>query len=200
MSRNDSQLASEVEGRIAWVAEVGTVVKAGDVVARIDNKLAGLQLAVRQGQRRAPLRAAALRPRPGLAHGQPLQPERHRQIDARPGEVDQGHGPGRARAGAGELPEEPVPVHPQRHPRAVPRPRRGAADQRGRIRDAGQGGGAPRRHRRAGGERADADRCGALHRGRRSAHRRDREQARASRGCAPSFPSATSPAAPSRCA
>ena len=44
MSRNDSQLASEVEGRIAWVAEVGTVVKAGDVVAKIDNKLAGLQL------------------------------------------------------------------------------------------------------------------------------------------------------------
>lgn len=44
MSRSDSQLASEVEGRIAWVAEVGTVVKAGDVVARIDSKLASLQL------------------------------------------------------------------------------------------------------------------------------------------------------------
>lgn len=44
MSRSDSQLASEVEGRIAWVAEVGTVVKSGDVVARIDNRLAGLQL------------------------------------------------------------------------------------------------------------------------------------------------------------
>jgi RND family efflux transporter MFP subunit len=44
MSRNDSQLASEVEGRISWVAEVGTVVKAGDIVARIDNKLASLQL------------------------------------------------------------------------------------------------------------------------------------------------------------
>ncbi len=44
MSRNDSQLASEVEGRVAWVAEVGTVVKANDVVARIDNNLAGLQL------------------------------------------------------------------------------------------------------------------------------------------------------------
>lgn len=43
MSRNDSQLASEVEGRISWVAEVGTVVKAGDVVARIDNRLASLQ-------------------------------------------------------------------------------------------------------------------------------------------------------------
>jgi multidrug efflux pump subunit AcrA (membrane-fusion protein) len=44
MSRNDSQLASEVEGRISWVAEVGTAVKAGDVVARIDNRLASLQL------------------------------------------------------------------------------------------------------------------------------------------------------------
>jgi RND family efflux transporter MFP subunit len=44
MSRSDSQLASEVEGRVSWVAEVGTVVKAGDVVARIDNKLAALQL------------------------------------------------------------------------------------------------------------------------------------------------------------
>ncbi|MBV8977177.1 MAG: efflux RND transporter periplasmic adaptor subunit [Alphaproteobacteria bacterium] len=44
VSRSDSQLASEVEGRIAWVAEVGTAVKQGDVVARIDNKLASLQL------------------------------------------------------------------------------------------------------------------------------------------------------------
>ncbi len=44
MSRSDSQLASEVEGRIAWAAEVGTVVKQGDVVARIDNKMAGLTL------------------------------------------------------------------------------------------------------------------------------------------------------------
>ena len=45
VSRNDSQLASEVEGRISWVAEVGTVVAANDVVARIDSNLAGLQLA-----------------------------------------------------------------------------------------------------------------------------------------------------------
>jgi len=44
MSRSDSQLASEVEGRISWVAEVGTIVKAGDVVARIDNRMASLQL------------------------------------------------------------------------------------------------------------------------------------------------------------
>ncbi|HEY5047636.1 MAG TPA: efflux RND transporter periplasmic adaptor subunit [Rhizomicrobium sp.] len=45
VSLNDSQLASEVEGRIAWVADVGTVVKTNDVVARIDNSLAGMQLA-----------------------------------------------------------------------------------------------------------------------------------------------------------
>ncbi len=56
MSRSDSQLASEVEGRIAWVAEVGTVVKEGDVVARIDNKLAGLQL---KSDKAAATRAAA---------------------------------------------------------------------------------------------------------------------------------------------
>jgi RND family efflux transporter MFP subunit len=45
VSRSDSQLASEVEGRVAWVAEVGTVVAANDVVARIDSSLAGMQLA-----------------------------------------------------------------------------------------------------------------------------------------------------------
>jgi len=44
MSRNDSQLASEVEGRVEWVAEVGTIVKANDVVARVDARLANLQL------------------------------------------------------------------------------------------------------------------------------------------------------------
>jgi len=45
VARNDSHLASEVEGRVAWVAEVGTAVKKGDVVARIDSDVAGLQLA-----------------------------------------------------------------------------------------------------------------------------------------------------------
>jgi RND family efflux transporter MFP subunit len=45
MARNDSHLASEVEGRVAWVAEVGTVVNAGDVVAKIDATNASLQLA-----------------------------------------------------------------------------------------------------------------------------------------------------------
>ncbi|MGN6150367.1 MAG: efflux RND transporter periplasmic adaptor subunit, partial [Rhizomicrobium sp.] len=45
VSRNDSRLASEVEGRVAWVAEVGTAVKQGDIVAKIDSDVAGLQLA-----------------------------------------------------------------------------------------------------------------------------------------------------------
>ena len=45
VSRNDSQLASEVEGRIASVAEVGTVVPKGGIVARVDNTLAVTQLA-----------------------------------------------------------------------------------------------------------------------------------------------------------
>ncbi len=44
VSRNDSQLASEVEGRIAWVADVGTIVAANDIVARIDQSVAKLQL------------------------------------------------------------------------------------------------------------------------------------------------------------
>ena len=45
VSRNDSHLASEVEGRAAWVAEVGTAVKQGDVVAKIDSDVIGLLLA-----------------------------------------------------------------------------------------------------------------------------------------------------------
>jgi RND family efflux transporter MFP subunit len=44
VSRNDSHLAADVEGRVAWVADVGTVVGAGDVVARLDNSIAGMQL------------------------------------------------------------------------------------------------------------------------------------------------------------
>ncbi len=43
VSRNDSRLAADMEGRVAWVAEVGTVVKEGDVVARLDSHLAGMQ-------------------------------------------------------------------------------------------------------------------------------------------------------------
>jgi RND family efflux transporter MFP subunit len=43
VSQNDAQLASEVEGSVAWVANVGDVVNAGDVVARIDPRVAALQ-------------------------------------------------------------------------------------------------------------------------------------------------------------
>jgi RND family efflux transporter MFP subunit len=45
VSKNDSQLAADVEGRVAWVADVGTVVKQDDVVARLDNSVASMQLA-----------------------------------------------------------------------------------------------------------------------------------------------------------
>jgi RND family efflux transporter MFP subunit len=43
VSQNDSKLAADMEGRVTWVAEVGAVVKAGDVVARLDNNLAAMQ-------------------------------------------------------------------------------------------------------------------------------------------------------------
>lgn len=45
VSRNDSKLASEVEGRVAWVADVGDVVKKGDVIARLDKSMVSMQLA-----------------------------------------------------------------------------------------------------------------------------------------------------------
>jgi RND family efflux transporter MFP subunit len=43
VSRNDSRLAADVEGRVEWVADVGTIVKEGDVVARLDANLARMQ-------------------------------------------------------------------------------------------------------------------------------------------------------------
>jgi RND family efflux transporter MFP subunit len=43
VSRNDSHLASEVDGRVSWVADVGDVVKKGDVIARLDSNLAQMQ-------------------------------------------------------------------------------------------------------------------------------------------------------------
>jgi len=45
VSLNDSHLASEVEGRVSWVANVGTIVAQNDIVAKIDDSVAGLQLA-----------------------------------------------------------------------------------------------------------------------------------------------------------
>jgi RND family efflux transporter MFP subunit len=44
VSLNDSQIASEVEGKIDWVADVGTIVPQDGVVARIDQSVAKLQL------------------------------------------------------------------------------------------------------------------------------------------------------------
>jgi RND family efflux transporter MFP subunit len=43
VSRNDSRLAADVEGRVEWVADVGTIVNEGDVVARLDANLARMQ-------------------------------------------------------------------------------------------------------------------------------------------------------------
>ena len=43
ISRNDSRLASDVEGRVEWVADVGTVVAKGDVIARLDANRARMQ-------------------------------------------------------------------------------------------------------------------------------------------------------------
>ncbi len=37
ISKNDARISSEVEGRLTWVADVGTQVKKGDVVARLDD-------------------------------------------------------------------------------------------------------------------------------------------------------------------
>lgn len=45
VSHYDAQLAAEVSGRVAWVADVGTVVKKGDVVVRLDPSVASQQLA-----------------------------------------------------------------------------------------------------------------------------------------------------------
>lgn len=39
VSRNDAKIAAETEGRLIWVAEVGTRVEAGEVVAELDDKI-----------------------------------------------------------------------------------------------------------------------------------------------------------------
>lgn len=44
MSRTDSRIASEVAGRINWVADVGDVVEQGDILAKLDDKLLKLEL------------------------------------------------------------------------------------------------------------------------------------------------------------
>lgn len=44
VSRTDSDIASEVAGRITWMADVGDLVEAGDVLARLDDHMLQLQL------------------------------------------------------------------------------------------------------------------------------------------------------------
>lgn len=48
ISLNDSQISAEVEGPVVWIAHVGTSVRKGDVIARIDSRL--LRLQMRQAQ------------------------------------------------------------------------------------------------------------------------------------------------------
>jgi RND family efflux transporter MFP subunit len=50
ISRNDSKIASEVTGRITWIAEVGTVVIEGDPIARLDDTFFRLQKSEFAGQ------------------------------------------------------------------------------------------------------------------------------------------------------
>ncbi len=44
ISRNDSKISSEVSGRIAWIAEVGDILEAGDIIAQVDDRDLQLQL------------------------------------------------------------------------------------------------------------------------------------------------------------
>ena len=37
ISKNDVRISAEVEGRLTWVADVGTVVKKGEVLVRLDD-------------------------------------------------------------------------------------------------------------------------------------------------------------------
>lgn len=48
ISRHDSQIASEQEGQIIWVAEMGSKLKRGDALARIDSASLKLRLAEQQ--------------------------------------------------------------------------------------------------------------------------------------------------------
>ncbi len=43
MSRTDSRIASEVAGRIDWIADVGDLVEQGDVLAKLDDELLKLE-------------------------------------------------------------------------------------------------------------------------------------------------------------
>ena len=48
ISRDDARIAAEVEGKLLWLAEVGTPVEVGDVVARLEPRL--LQVALTQAE------------------------------------------------------------------------------------------------------------------------------------------------------
>lgn len=39
ISKNDSRISSEVNGRVTWISEVGDRFKAGDVIARLDDRI-----------------------------------------------------------------------------------------------------------------------------------------------------------------
>ncbi|GAA5218238.1 efflux RND transporter periplasmic adaptor subunit [Corallincola platygyrae] len=43
-SRHDAEIAAEISGRLTWIAEVGTQVKEGEVIARIDDSYLLLEL------------------------------------------------------------------------------------------------------------------------------------------------------------
>ena len=44
ISRNDSRIASEISGRVDWVAEIGTLVEEGEPVVRLDRRMLDLRL------------------------------------------------------------------------------------------------------------------------------------------------------------
>ena len=44
VSRNDAQIASEVAGRVAWIADEGAILEAGDVIVRLDQTSLKLDL------------------------------------------------------------------------------------------------------------------------------------------------------------
>ena len=50
VSQNDSRIAAEISGRVLWVASEGTLVKAGDVLATIDDRLIRLSVARNRSQ------------------------------------------------------------------------------------------------------------------------------------------------------
>lgn len=45
VSRNDARISAEVSGRLSWVADIGDLVEADEVLARVDDSLLRLQLA-----------------------------------------------------------------------------------------------------------------------------------------------------------